>query len=728
VRHSGRGNRVSGPPTDVRRKVAIIGGGPSGLTAAYWLTSTPELRARFDVTVYQMGWRLGGKGASGRNHALGDRIEEHGLHILFGFYQNFFAMIRDVYGELRRPAGAPLATWRDAFHPDSFGVIEDFFKGRWEPWALQIPRNRRVPGRGGMLNGVLDYMSMAGQGVFMLIFGPRALAKLDARLFPDGERWERAGDPHGEPWTWPVELLIAMCRGMLAAASWVDRNLPFVTRALGWLRDRIWRALLPAVRRSATAHRVWTAVDFVTAITVGMVRDRLFEAGSFGAIDRFDFREWLGRHGAHEETLWSPYTRAIYDAAFSYKDGVIDEERISAAVAVRTLARMWLTYKGAMYYKMQAGMGDTVFAPLFLVLRRRGVRFEFFHQAEALHLAEDGHTIDTIDVRVQARTCTGAPYEPLYDVKGLPCWPSTPLYEQLEDADRLRDVDLESYYSDFDGIGIRTLRHGTDFDHVVLATPVQTLPFLCTEIIERDARWRDMVANVAAVQTASFQIWVRKTLPELGWTLPTPILSVYVEPLNTWCDMTQVLKRESWGGDAPVGISYFTGAQEGPDQPPPRADHGFPERMRAAAKQLTIDYLRTSLTTLWPAAVDPRQPPALDWDILFDPGHAEGEGPLAAQYWRSNCEPHERCTLALPGTARFRIRADDSGYANLTIAGDWIDNGIHVACMEGAIMGGIYAARAVAVIAFPVIGEELGWQLGPRTAGSTAGERALQQA
>jgi uncharacterized protein with NAD-binding domain and iron-sulfur cluster len=74
------------------------------------------------------------------------------------------------------------------------------------------------------------------------------------------------------------------------------------------------------------------------------------------------------------------------------------------------------------------------------------------------------------------------------------------------------------------------------------------------------------------------------------------------------------------------------------------------------------------------------------------------------------------------------MRADDSGYANLTIAGDWIDNGIHVACMEGAIMGGIYAARAVAGIAFPVIGEELGWQLGPRTAGRTVGEAALQQA
>ena len=51
-----------------------------GLTA-FELTATPELRARHSVTVYQLGWRLGGKGASGRNAGHGNRIEEHGLHV-----------------------------------------------------------------------------------------------------------------------------------------------------------------------------------------------------------------------------------------------------------------------------------------------------------------------------------------------------------------------------------------------------------------------------------------------------------------------------------------------------------------------------------------------------------------------------------------------------------------------------------------------------------------------
>src|SRR2546425_4501635 len=47
-----------------REKVAVLGGGPAAITAAFELTAAPELRDRFEVTVYQLGWRLGGKCAS----------------------------------------------------------------------------------------------------------------------------------------------------------------------------------------------------------------------------------------------------------------------------------------------------------------------------------------------------------------------------------------------------------------------------------------------------------------------------------------------------------------------------------------------------------------------------------------------------------------------------------------------------------------------------------------
>ena len=66
------------------QKIAILGGGVGSMTAAYALTSEPGWRDRYEVTVYQVGWRLGGKGTTGRNPLAGDRIQEHGLHVWLG--------------------------------------------------------------------------------------------------------------------------------------------------------------------------------------------------------------------------------------------------------------------------------------------------------------------------------------------------------------------------------------------------------------------------------------------------------------------------------------------------------------------------------------------------------------------------------------------------------------------------------------------------------------------
>jgi uncharacterized protein with NAD-binding domain and iron-sulfur cluster len=88
------------------KKIAILGGGIASLTAALEITRKPDWQNSYDITVYQLGWRLGGKGASSRNPDASDRIEEHGLHIWLGFYENAFAMIRSCYEELHE-SGAP---------------------------------------------------------------------------------------------------------------------------------------------------------------------------------------------------------------------------------------------------------------------------------------------------------------------------------------------------------------------------------------------------------------------------------------------------------------------------------------------------------------------------------------------------------------------------------------------------------------------------------------------
>src|SRR5512145_3288961 len=111
-------------------RIAIIGGGCAAIAAAFEL-SRPEHRGRYRVTVYQQGWRLGGKGASGRGAA--DRIEEHGLHLWMGFYENAFRLMRECYAELGRdPAKCRIADWSDAFRPDPFtGVAEQSADASW---------------------------------------------------------------------------------------------------------------------------------------------------------------------------------------------------------------------------------------------------------------------------------------------------------------------------------------------------------------------------------------------------------------------------------------------------------------------------------------------------------------------------------------------------------------------------------------------------------------------
>ena len=94
-------------------RVAVIGSGCASVAAAFELTR-PEHGGRYQVTIYQTGWRMGGKGASGRGPA--GRIEEHGLHVWLGFYENAFRLLRECYAELGRdPASHPCADWRDAF-------------------------------------------------------------------------------------------------------------------------------------------------------------------------------------------------------------------------------------------------------------------------------------------------------------------------------------------------------------------------------------------------------------------------------------------------------------------------------------------------------------------------------------------------------------------------------------------------------------------------------------
>lgn len=708
-----------------KRKIAVLGGGPSALAAVFWLTSTEELRERYDITVYQMGWRLGGKGASGRGED--GRILEHGLHILFGFYQNFFFMIRQAYAELHRPKEHPLQTWRQAFHPGGIGVEEEYVLGAWDPWIIAFPRNRDVPGSGGALPRVSQYFAMMFQGFFAMLFGWRKGFSRTQRLYPNGMAWENTPDPPlGGPEPWTTVMLFRLAMWTLTALTWMiwvlNRYAPWILTALGAVRQSIWWFLLRLARSNRRSHRLWLDLDAIFAILRGTITDRLLLKGGFNKIDDLDFRVWLLRHGLHKETLGTTLVRTIYDAAFSYENGDPDRQRVSAGSAVKVLLRWAITYKGAAYFRMMAGMGDTVFTPLYQVLKSRGVKFQFFHKVETLHLSQDRKRIARITLNRQVElNDKQKEYDPLQTIRGLECWPAKPLYDQITNADQIREINLESYYNGYRGTEV-CLEAGKDFDEILFGIPVGAVRYICGELVDNPdtPQWRDMIDNVKSVQTVAAQLWMKPRLNSLGWDTPQPLLSLFVEPFNTWADMSHLVPREDWPKGVTVGnISYFTGAQIGPTDPPPPSDTEFQVRMDNEAHKDFVDFLEGrsknpardpgtgGITTIWPDAAAPSDPERLDWSLLVDPKEHTGIARLSTQYLRSNCDPAERCTLSLPGTNKYRIKADETGYDNLFVTGDWIDNNLYLAFMEASFQSGILSARAVSGISFPIIGEWL---------------------
>ena len=130
------------------------------MTAAWNLTNVPGWQERYEITVYQMGWRLGGKGASGRNAAENHRIQEHGLHMWMGFYENAFGMMREVYeycGRKQLMPDSPFHTYEDAFSPvDVISVIENIH-GKAYPWTAIFPETDSWPGEGATPAGVVDH-------------------------------------------------------------------------------------------------------------------------------------------------------------------------------------------------------------------------------------------------------------------------------------------------------------------------------------------------------------------------------------------------------------------------------------------------------------------------------------------------------------------------------------------------------------------------------------------
>ncbi len=691
---------------DRAKRVSIFGGGCAGIAAAFELTR-PEHGGAFDVTIYQMGWRLGGKGASGRDAATG-RIEEHGLHLWMGFYENAFRFMRDCYDELDRPEGHPMRRFEDAFKPDNYvGVTEKGLDGQWSNWSAYFPPAAGQPGDPFAVRNPFSVKGYLTQCLHLL--RTLLLSVQDKGHLPSAE-----GSPAsltGAAASLITSLLSTVRSDLTGTAKRAARYGQLALGALILEAISVLQGLIDGVTRNDDAakpagvldqlsgairyqfelllatdpevRRIWEIVDTVLAIIRGCLREGvLISPQGFDLLDKYDWREWLKSHGAAQATIDSAFIRGSYDLLFAYEDGDISKPQLAAGQALRGAMRMFFTYRGALFWKMQAGMGDVVFAPAYEVLKARGVKFEFFHRLDDIHLSDDKTHVDTLDMTVQAEVKEDGTYDPLVDVKGLPCWPSLPNYDQLKYGRQLAKAGWNPEEADDDRTAdTKTLKVGEDFDFAVLAVGFGAVPGLCGELIAAEPKWKRMTEEVKTVATQAFQVWLTENVDDLGWDEPPINISGYVEPFDTWADMRQLIKVEDWQDD-PKSIAYFCSVL-------PDTQTG--ENAHEIVRQSAITFLNRDVAHFWPGAVNED---GFDWDLLAG-AEGSGEARFDSQFWTANTAPTERYVLSLPGSLEHRISPLDNRFDNFTIAGDWTGCGHQAGCVEAAVMSGLLAASAL---------------------------------
>lgn len=710
-------------------RIAILGGGAGAVTAALQL-SQPGWQQHFEsITLYQQGWRLGGKGACGRGRDL--RIEEHGLHVWFGFYENSFGLLDRCHRELdelaKGPNGQPrwdlpFTNVEQSFSPLNELAVADHDGCRWKLWLADFfdedddrpwyERHDGIPDDWTVPFYLQRCLQLAADLAWSLVRSDPGLEFVSAPT--TGARAAVAGLDDA------IEIALAALGGdiqgvLSAAAELVDALaeeafdqplmldvLAILVRALDVAVDLLRRSDDALVRRSDSVRRAYYVVDLMLAIARGVIEDGVIEADSFDVIDDVDLRDWLLAHGAAQESVSCALIRAIvYDLGFAYEDGDPLRPSCGAGTALRGLLRAFFTCRGSLMWRMNAGMGDVVFLPFFELLYKRGVDVRFFHRVEALRVA--GGFVEEVEIDVQAHVPAGTPPQ-AFVTPDAPAttagngngtrslaWRSDPaaiLGTSSGPASEDPAVAAETYESWYAGrtaaqVATTVLRRGTSdgFDLVVFGLPISCVPNVADELIAGSPRWERAVDHIRTVPTQALQLWLDRPAPQLAGVDPGIVLSGFVEPFDTWADMSQLVSQERVPGSATV--AYFCNVLADASPPPRGQAQDWLRQRRALVAAQAARFLDRDIAALWPGAVDTITG-AFEWKRL-----------VAPPYLRANVEPSERYVLSVPGSSVYRIPPDDTGFANLYAVGDWTACGLNAGCVEAAVISGMVAANAI---------------------------------
>jgi uncharacterized protein with NAD-binding domain and iron-sulfur cluster len=716
-----------------RKKIAIVGGGPAGLSTAYHLTRDPAWREKYEITVYQLGWRVGGKGATGRDAANHQRIEEHGIHGFCNFYFNTFSMLRDIYANLdasdreRLPTKQMSTAFRGSSRTYAIAATPLVWSGvldwlpstegdPWDGWQPDLSWKKVVA-------GVLIQLAWRGRSdeqhpivdasdLLRSDYEPQVEAAANALHGTIWRIWQEQADV---PADLPSDMLDTRLRAWIADLD-AQRSAFFVlaNAAAGKaFPPASPPQVAPPVRApNLTALRALSVLDLYWTVLRGVVADRLLlPDADLDQIDAIDYRDWLVSHGLSELVKSSPILSSVANILFAYPQGDTSARpQLSAASWVTWMLRSVIGH-GAYFYFMAAGTGESVILPLYLSLARAGVRFEFFHKlVGAKSSAGANPRITELHFRRQARTKGDRPYEPLVQVRPegkepFWAWPNKPNYAQLREASALRDADLEAWESQ-PRERARKLLLRKDFDEVVWAVPPTITQLVGDAGMKK--KWA-FLSQLGTTATQGAQVWLTKSTKTLGWnplanaTAPTVrpseryACSSYPQPLNAFVVFDDLIEYEAWPANAsPQGLIYLCAQLQELDQP---ASERSRKRDEVRALAATSSALRLLGKFLPGASIGPSDPYSLRFDLIHVPGAASatahGEERLRAQYYRANTRPTEAYVQANPGTAAARRFAWDSGFANAVLAGDWTYTGMNMGAFESAITGGKLAAFAL---------------------------------
>jgi uncharacterized protein with NAD-binding domain and iron-sulfur cluster len=699
-------------------RVAVLGGGVAALSAAYEL-SHPRQQGLFKVTVYQLGWRLGGKCASGRDLDQAMRIKEHGPHLLFGFYDNGFEMMDECYAALQRPVDHPFRTFEDALIGSNNCCVMEKPEGVWMPWQLPIVALNGKPGAEGAfsrweiaLNAIdrLAYHTRSSDVIFpgeyremdeseaeqaahsfealLNTYCDRRLAA-GAKDFLAGFTTKDAGDRGFMVRESAMMLMKASAASALSRARKIEISQNQVPHkdALALASDlRCTQQVIQFAAKNFSplddvARRWIILADLGATVLLGATLDELLmpTRESLLAANRYEYRDWLRNFNALEMTIDSAIVRAMYDTVFGYVGG--DPEsggNVEAGSVVRAQLDM-VSSRGNLFWKMRAGTGDVVAAPLYQRLKHQGVDFQFFRQVEDLVPSSDGRSVAEIHFIRQAEVLH-QPYCPLRECKGIPVWPDRPDLDQLENGRAYVGVDFESYWAP-ENPNRLVRKAGDDFDAIVLGIGLGALSPICDRLRQVNGDWEAMLANGKTVATQSLQLWMHQATSASGWSGPPDpeVTSFDATAMDTWLDASHVIEFENWNSAAPVQMAMICGPFPGQEEIPDQNQADYPATSMQEVQQNVGKFFDTC-SALWPNFCS---------NGTFD------QGRLRADFVQPGINPSDRYVQTPRDSSRFRLAPDRSGFSNMVLAGDWTDYGLNLGCFEGAVISGRLAANAL---------------------------------